>query len=247
MTPDKTEHVRDSRKAGSGEADSSVESKGLVVFSILRDSQCAECLRELLRGEFLFMEAGRALCLSCADLDHLVYLPRGDTALTRRARKHSALSAVVVRFSRARGRYERQGVLIEEAALDQAEEECHADAAERRTRRQHDAFRRAEQDRKLCARMTEAIYRLFPGCPVEEARAIAAHASVRGSGRVGRTSAGRELETEALTAAVVAAIRHKHTAYDRLLMRGYSRVDARDDIRDEVQRILGLWRQPLSR
>ncbi len=67
------------------------------------------------------MEGERPLCLTCADLDHLVYLPRGDTALTRRARKHSALSAVVVRFSRARKRYERQGVLVEESALEQAE------------------------------------------------------------------------------------------------------------------------------
>jgi hypothetical protein len=86
-----------------------VEFKELVVFDILRDSECAECLRELPRGEFLFMERRRPLCLSCADLDHLVYLPRGDTALTRRARKRSTLSAVVVRFSRARRRYEAKG------------------------------------------------------------------------------------------------------------------------------------------
>jgi hypothetical protein len=31
------------------------------------------------------MKADRPLCLSCADLDHLIYLPRGDAALTRRA------------------------------------------------------------------------------------------------------------------------------------------------------------------
>jgi len=195
--------------------DRPVEFKELVVFDILRDSECAECLRELPRGEFLFMERGRPLCLSCADLDHLVYLPRGDTALTRRARKRSTLSAVVVRFSRARRRYERQGVLMEEVALVQAEEECHADAAERRSRRERDAVRRAEQDRELATRMAESIRALFPGCPAEEARAIAAYASVRGSGRIGRTSAGRAFETEALTAAVIAAIRHKHTRYDK--------------------------------
>ena len=71
-----------------------------------------------------------------ADLDHLVYLLRGDAALTRRARKHSALTAVAVRFSRSRGRYERQGVLIEEAALERAEEECLGDAAGCRPPRQ---------------------------------------------------------------------------------------------------------------
>ena len=92
------------------------------MFDILRESKCADCGKELLGGDFLFMEGERPLCLTCADLDHLVYLPRGDTALTRRARKHSALSAVVVRFSRARKRYERQGVLVEESALEQAGE-----------------------------------------------------------------------------------------------------------------------------
>ena len=94
------------------------------MFDISRDSKCADCGKDLLARKFLFMESERPLCLSCADLDHLVYLHRGDTALTRRARKHSALSAVVVRFSRARKRYERQGVLVEETALERAEQEC---------------------------------------------------------------------------------------------------------------------------
>jgi phage FluMu protein Com len=53
------------------------------VFDILRESRCTDCGKELLGGGFLFMEGKRPLCLSCADLDHLVYLPRGDTALTR--------------------------------------------------------------------------------------------------------------------------------------------------------------------
>ena len=107
----------------------SVEKRSeLVVFDILRDSKCAECGTELQKGDFLFLEDERALCLTCADLDHLVYLPSGDAALTRRSRKHSVLAAVVVRFSRLRGRYERQGLLVEESALAEAERECVADA-----------------------------------------------------------------------------------------------------------------------
>lgn len=223
---------------------SDTKSKELVVFDILRDSKCGECGQELHKGNFLFLENERPLCLSCADLDHLVYLPRGDAALTRRARKHSAMTAVVVRFSRSRGRYERQGVLIEEAALDEAEKECVADAEERRARRQQDKLRRAEQDRDFTARLTDAILKLFPGCPAGEARAIAAHTAVRGSGRVGRTSAGRALEEEALTAAVIAAIRHKYTDYDQLLMGGYSRLDARHVIRDAVDHVIQRWRCP---
>ena len=101
----------------------SLESKELVVFDILRDSKCTECGKELGKGDFLFMEGKHPVCLSCADFDHLIYLPRGDAALTRRAKKYSALSAIIVRFSRSRGRYERQGILVEEAALERAEQE----------------------------------------------------------------------------------------------------------------------------
>lgn len=211
------------------------------MFDLLRDSKCGDCGQQLCKGEFLFMEGEDALCLACADLDHLIYLHRGDAVLTRRARKHSALSAVVLRFSRSRHRYERQGVLVEGPALERAEEECYADADERRNRRQRDEVRRAEQDRNLTIQMTESILRLFPCCPPEEARAIAAHTSARGSGRVGRTSAGRALEVEALRAAVIAAIRHMHTDYDRLLMNGISRMDARDSVRDEIDRVLNRW------
>jgi hypothetical protein len=218
-------------------------SKGLVVFSILRDSKCAECGEELWKGRFLCMEEGRPLCLRCADLDHLVYLASGDAALTRRARKHSALAAVVVRFSRARGRYERQGILVEESALQKAEQECLADADQRAARREREEVRRTEQDHDLAARVAGAIRELFPGCPPAEVLAIAAHATVRGSGRVGRTAAGKALEEGALTAATIAAIRHNHTRYDELLMSGCSRVDARDAVRDDVDRVLDGWRK----
>jgi hypothetical protein len=61
----------------------------------------------------LIMDGNGPLCLACADLDHLAFLPAGNTALTRRAKRAGGLSAVVVRFSRAPKRYERQGILIE--------------------------------------------------------------------------------------------------------------------------------------
>jgi ribosomal protein L14 len=69
--------------------------------------------------------------MTCAELNHLVYLPRGDAAVTRRAKKASSLSAVVVRFSRSRRRYERQGILVEQAALDAAAQSRSPDAAGR--------------------------------------------------------------------------------------------------------------------
>ena len=63
------------------------------------------------------MDDHEPLCLTCADLDHLVFLPAGGGAVTRRARKASRLSAVVVQWSRTRKRYERRGILVEEPAL----------------------------------------------------------------------------------------------------------------------------------
>jgi len=53
----------------------------------------------------------------------LEFLPSGDAALTRRATKASQLSAVVVRWSTRRNRYERQGILAEPAAIEQAAQE----------------------------------------------------------------------------------------------------------------------------
>lgn len=223
---------------------SKIESRNLVVFSILRESKCSECNQQLSKGNFLFKEGGRGLCISCADLDELVYLPRGDAALTIRARRYSVLWAVVVRFSRTRGRYERQGILVSEAALDQAAEECLADRELRALRRERDAERRAEYDRGLVAQMAKEISRVFPGCPPKEARAIAEHTARRGSGRVGRTAAGQSLEEGALTLAVVAYIRHRHTRYDQLLARGYYRNEARAAIREDVDLVLHTWRNP---
>jgi hypothetical protein len=223
---------------------SSRESKELVVFAIVRDSKCTGCGKELWKGDFLFMEGEHPLCLSCADFDHLFYLSRGDAALTGRATKYSTLSTIVVRFSRSRGGYERQGILVGEAALERAEQECLADSEPRAARQRRDDVRRAHDDRNLTAHMAEAILKLFPGCPREEAPVIAVYTALRGSGRVGRTAAGRGLETEALTAAVIAAIRHTRTQYDELLMTGHSRLDARRSVRDAVDRVIESWRHP---
>jgi hypothetical protein len=210
----------------------------LVVVQPVRDWTCAECKGT---GDLLIMDDAGPLCLACADMDHLVFLPSGEAALTRRAKKASGLSAVVVRWSRTRKRYERQGLLVEDAALEQAEQQCLADSDARMRRRERDQERRAAADVELQAAMTGEIKRLFPRCPVSRAEAIARHTSLRGSGRVGRSAAGRSLDEEALTLAVVASVRHEDTDYDSLLMSGVSRAEARDLIRPAVDRLLASW------
>ncbi|MFF4860799.1 DUF2293 domain-containing protein [Streptomyces sp. NPDC002405] len=214
---------------------------GLLVLQPLRRKHCATCRRGPL--PLLVLEEGVPRCLDCADLGHLVFLPRGDTALTRRSREESALSAVVVRFNRRRSRYERQGVLVEEAALARAELRCLADAEARRRRRARDARRRAAEDIRFADAFAAEILRLFPACPPDRARAIAGHASLRGSGRVGRSASGRALSETAVTSAVAASVRHLDTPYDRLLMSGVARPQARQRIRADVDSVLGAWRE----
>ena len=89
--------------------------------------------------------------------------------------------------------------------------------------------------------MADEIRRLFPGCPKQRATAIAEHAALRGSGRVGRSAAARALDETAITLAVVASVRHEDTDYDRLLMSGIPREDARDRVRPVIDQVLDTW------
>ncbi len=101
--------------------------------------------------------------------------------------------------------------LVEEIALEKAEQECVQDAGERAAARARAAVQRGEQDRKLVAQMIKLIAELFPSCPATEVASIAEHTAIRGSGRVGHSEAGRNLDEKALTLAVGAAVRHNHT------------------------------------
>lgn len=92
----------------------------LVVVQPLKDWACHRCGGT---GDLLVMETPGPACLRCVGLDDLELLAAGDALLTRRARAKSARCAVVVRFSRTRRRYERQGLLLEPQALTDAERE----------------------------------------------------------------------------------------------------------------------------
>ncbi|MCA1660445.1 MAG: DUF2293 domain-containing protein [Verrucomicrobiaceae bacterium] len=216
----------------------------LLVFFVRQETKCAECGRELFRGSMVTLEKeSGALCLACADLDHLDYLPRGDAALTRRATKHSRLKAVVLQWSRTRKQYERQGVLVQAAALARAEAECLDDAEQRERQRERRRARDAELDRDFVRGFAEHIREQYPGCPAEEATPIAEHTCRKYSGRVGRTAAAKEFAPEAIRLAVAAAVRHRHTDYDELLSRGVDRHEARALIATAVEKQLAQWRE----
>src|SRR2546430_412778 len=155
------------------------EKEEIKVFISHRDSICGECEESLGRKAWITLAGEKgALCLACADLDHLAFLPSGDAALTRRAKKHSVLSAVVLKWSRARKRYERQGLLVEEWALELAEAECLADADLRARRREREAERRAELDETLDDWFAAKIREAFPRIVAGREQKIAEHAKI---------------------------------------------------------------------
>lgn len=213
----------------------------IVVFMVRRETKCAECGQELFGGNLLRMEDNRPLCLDCADLGHLEFLTSGNAALTRRATKHSPLRALVVRWSRARKRYERQGILVTPAAIDRAEAQCLADEEQRARQRERAAVRREAEDLEYESAVAHKLKALFPGCPPQEAVQIAAWTCRKHSGRVGRSAAAKEFDPQVLRLAVIAHIRHEHTRYDTLLMRHGNRQLARAEVRGEIEARLKLW------
>ena len=220
----------------------------IKVFISLRESTCSECGENLGRKAWITLKKKKgAICLSCADLDHLLFLPAGDAALTRRAKKYSTLTAVVLKWSRARKHYERQGLLVESKALDLAEKECFADIEYRERRKEREAMRRAELDSKYIQTFAGKIRELFPNCPKEREYNIAEHACLKYSGRIGRSASAKEFSKEAIRLAVIAYIRHAETDYDLLLAQGYDRYDARLQVEYTISEILSKWEKTFNK
>jgi hypothetical protein len=92
----------------------------VVIVPLKAEWKCHHCGGT---GDLLIMEKPGPACLRCVGLDDLEFLPAGDALLTRRVKAKSARRAVVVRFSRTRRRYERQGLLVEPQALADAQRE----------------------------------------------------------------------------------------------------------------------------
>jgi hypothetical protein len=51
------------------------------------------------------------------------------------------------------------------------------------------------------------------------------------------------LDESAVRLAVVASVRHEDTGYDKLLMSGVPRADAREQVRPDVDQVLDAWRR----
>ena len=216
----------------------------IVVFELVSrgEGKCDECGRALLKGNFLRKEGERGLCVDCADLGHLTYVPSGDACITRRASKYSPLRVIVLRFSRSRKRYERQGILVQGEAFARAEEECLGDAEVRERRRAREAERRAERDSEYVKTFADEIRVRYANAPADAADAIAAHACQVHSKRIGRTAGAKDFDPTAIDLAVRAYVRHRHTDYDDLMAAGVERLDGRAQVRAAIDLTLRQWR-----
>jgi hypothetical protein len=68
----------------------------IKVFISNRDGTCSDCGTSLGHSAWIHLDQAKgAVCLPCADLDHLEFLPTGDAALTRRAKQASTLRALL--------------------------------------------------------------------------------------------------------------------------------------------------------
>ena len=90
-------------------------------------------------------------------------------------------------------------------------------------RREREAEQRAELDQEYVRRFAARVRELYPHCPAGRETTIAQHASLKYSGRIGRTAAAKNLDDEAVDLAIAAHIRHVETQYDRRLQRNWDR------------------------
>ena len=213
-----------------------------IVYIISKESTCGECGDTLAKGAWVFLAGDRkAFCLSCAEFDHLEFLPSGDACVSRRAKKYSTLTALVMKWAKRRRRYERQGILAEEAAIEKAEEECLEDYDVRKKRNERASVKREELDQEYVKEFAEQIRKYFPKLPRGRERKIAEHACRKYSGRVGRTAKAKGFNREMIQLAVIAHIRHHETDYDSLLAKGEPKKIARASIQPTVEKLLERW------
>ncbi len=104
--------------------------KDNVVYQLVRQSRCHNCDTRLDKGAIAKLisassdqDERQVLCQKCAHLDTLEFLPTGNTKFTQLAKKLSKQHYIVMRWSELWKTYVRQGLLLETAAIDQAEAE----------------------------------------------------------------------------------------------------------------------------
>jgi hypothetical protein len=175
----------------------------------------------LLRGK-----KGATTCQDCAGLGHLVLLPSGDAALTRLVKQASPYSAVVVRWNSLRYRFDRQGLLADNHAIE-------VSALQRLSELGENENTRTAVNEEFRGVIAAAIRAQFPGCPPTRPDGIAYHRALQDR---------RHTSEAPEPAAVTASVRHVDTDYDELLRAGVGLEDARARVAARIDDILEGWR-----
>lgn len=206
--------------------------------------KCMICGERIPLGKSFVAESEnhKGTCFGCSPFGGYVMLPSGNAAMTRRSKKHSTLCGVVLIWNQRRKRYERQGQLVEENAIEKARLECEKDQAIRDEKNKKAAVVREIKDREYKIAFARAIRKRYHNCPVKREYDIAKHACEKYSGRVGRMADAKQFDAKMIDLAVEAHIRHAETDYDSRFGQGKNKKEIRSEIRYDVNHILRQWR-----
>lgn len=104
-----------------------MKEKDPALYMLARASRCCGCDRKLPVNELARLSKKEneeeVHCTSCAGLSHLEFLPTGNAALTKSAKKYSKERFVVFKWSDLWKSYERKGMMLEKEAIRKAEAE----------------------------------------------------------------------------------------------------------------------------
>jgi hypothetical protein len=206
--------------------------------------KCITCGKPIPLGKSFVAESEnhKGTCFACSPFVGYVMLPPGNVAMTRRSKKHSTLCGVVLAWNQRRKRYERQGQLVEEIAIEKARLECEKDQTIRDKKNKKAAITRKIKDREYKIAFAKAIRKRYPNCPAKRENHIAQHACEKYSGRVGRTANAKQFDEKMIDLAVEAHIRHAETDYDIRFGQGKSKKEIRSEVKYDINHILRKWR-----
>jgi len=126
-------------------------------------------------------------------------------------------------------------------AIERAEIGCLSDARGAGSPQGAGPSKTSRRGRALGCRACRRDPHTIPGLPCRPGRGDRASCATRGSGRIGRSAAGRALDPDAVSLAVAASVRHVDTDYDELLMSGVDRETGRQQVRERVEDVLSGW------
>lgn len=210
--------------------------------------RCIDCGKSIQKGKSFVAESEnhKGTCFNCSPFVGYVMLPPGNAAMTRRSKKHSTLCGVVLAWNQRRKRYERQGQLVEEIAIEKARLECEKDQAVRDEKNKKAAVIREIKDQEYKVAFAKAIRQRYPNCPAKREQEIAKHACEKYSGRVGRTANAKQFDAKMIDLAVEAHIRHAETDYDNRFGQGKGKKEIRSEVRYDINQVLRQWKGEIT-